>query len=624
MKMKKQVLLAGLVLSGAGVAGMAATTNEVVREKVVVTATRVEMTQSSVGSTVTVVDREQLAERQCVSVVQALREVPGLDVVQNGGSAGTASIFIRGAKSEQTLVLVDGVPLNDPAGLGRGADVSQVPVENIERIEVLRGPQSTLYGADAIGGVINIITKKGSGPASGEVSAEAGSFNTFNEKAEIRGGNDRYNYSAGASRQDSQGISSASERDGNTEKDGYGRTEASARLGWTPVEEFEANGLVRWNHARYDYDGSVNGVMMDTDDRGEADTLLLYGEGKAKLMDGLWRPRLGGSWVSQSRDDTSSMGNSTFDSLLQKLEWQNDLYLGKANLVTAGFEYQQESAESTYEAVGYVDRFDRKTARHQSAYAQDIVTTGPLTTTVGGRLDSYDTFGTETTWRMAPVYDIVATGTRVRGSYGTGFKAPSLFQLYSIYGSKDLNPETSQGWDAGVEQDVMEGKLTVGATYFENQFKDMIDYDFVTSTYGNVSKAEARGVETFVVAKPVKDLSVRASYTYTDTQDKTSGTELIRRPRNKAALDTTYAFTQKFRGTVGLVYVGERQDADFSTFQNITLDGYTLVNFYASYDVYKNVTLFGRLENLTDEKYEEVLGYGTPGRAGYGGVKVTF
>jgi len=622
--MKKQVLLAGLVLTGAGVAGMAATTNEVVREKVVVTATRVEMPQSSVGSSVTVVDREQLTERQCASVVQALREVPGLDVVQNGGAGGTASTFIRGAKSEQTLVLVDGVPLNDPAGLGRGADLSQVPVENIERIEVLRGPQSTLYGADAIGGVINIITRKGSGPANGEVSAEAGSFNTFNEKAEVRGGNDRYNFSAGASRQDSQGISSASERNGNTEKDGYGRTEASARLGWTPVEEFEANGLVRWNHARYDYDGSVNGVMMDTDDRGESDALLLYGEGKAKLFDGLWRPRLGGSWGSQSRDDTSSMGNSTFDSLLQKLEWQNDLYLGKANLVTAGFEYQQESAESTYEAVGYVDRFDRKTARHQSAYAQDIVTTGPLTTTVGGRVDSYDTFGTETTWRVAPVYDIVATGTRVRGSYGTGFKAPSLFQLYSIYGSKDLNPETSQGWDAGVEQDLMEGKLTVGATYFENQFNDMIDYDFVTSTYGNVSKAEARGVETFVVAKPVKDLSVRASYTYTDTQDKTSGTELIRRPRNKAALDTTYAFTPKFRGTVGLVYVGERQDEDFSTFQNVTLDGYTLVNLYASYDVYKNVTLFGRLENLADEKYEEVIGYGTPDRAGYGGVKVTF
>lgn len=623
MKMKKQMVVAGLVLVAGGMAG-AATTNEVVKEKVVVTATRVEMPMASVGSSITVVDREQLTERQCSSMVQALRAVPGLDVVQSGGGAGTVSTFIRGAKSEQTLVLVDGVPLNDAAGLGRGADLSQVPVENVERIEVLRGPQSTLYGADAIGGVINIITKKGSGPASGEASAEAGSFNTFNEKAEVHGGNARYNYSAGASRQDSQGISSANEKNGNTEKDGYGRTEASTRLGWTPVEEFEASGLARWNHARYDYDGYANGVLADTDDRGESDTLLLYGEAKAKLVDGLWRPRLGGSWVDQSRDDTSSLGNSTFDSLLQKLELQNDLYLGKANLVTLGLEAQQESAESTYEAMGYVDRFERQTARHQSLYAQDVLTTGPLTTTVGGRLDDYDTFGTEDTWRAAPVYDITETGTRLRGSYGTGFKAPSLFQLYSVYGSEDLNPEKSQGWDAGAEQDLMDGKLTVGATYFENQFDDMIDYNFVTSKYGNVSKAEAKGVETFVTAKPVKDLSVRASYTYTDTEDKTTGQELLRRPRNKASLDTTYAFTQKFRGTLGLVYVGERQDEDFSSYQSVTLDAYTLVNLYASYDVYKNVTIFGRLENLFDEQYEEVVGYGTPGRAGYGGVKVTF
>ncbi len=624
MKIKKQHVVAGWMMMAAGVAG-AATTNEVVQDNIVVTATRVEMPVSSVGSSVTVIDRERLRDRQCASVVQALRDVPGLDVVQSGGAGGTASVFMRGAKSEQTLVLVDGVPLNNASDVGRGADLSQVPVENVERIEVLRGPQSTLYGADAMGGVINIITKKGSGPASGEVSAEAGSFNTFNEKAEVRGGNSRYNYSAGASRQDSQGISSANERNGNTEKDGYGRTEASARLGWTPVEEFEATGLVRWNQARYDYDGyNMSGILADTDDRGEANTLLLYGEGKATLFDGFWRPRLGGSWVSQRREDTSSLGHSLFDSLLQKLELQNDLYFGKANLVTAGFEVQQESAESTYEAMGYVDRFDRKTARHQSAYAQDVLTTGPLTTTLGGRVDHYDVFGTETTWRVAPVYDLAATGTRLRGSYGTGFKAPSLFQLYSIYGSPDLNPETSQGWDAGVEQDLMAGALTVGVTYFENQFDDMIDYNFVTASYGNVSQAGSRGVETFVAAKPVKDLSMRVSYTYTDAEDKMTGAELLRRPRNKAALDATYAFTSKFRGTAGLVYVGERQDEDFSIYQNITLDSYTLLNLYASYDVYKNVTLFGRVENLFDEQYEEVLGYGTPGRAGYGGIKVTF
>ena len=627
---KRNVVLAGMMMAGAVASAAASTnstasaTNTVAQENVVVTATRVEMPITSVGSSMTVVDKTQLAERQCASVVQALRTVPGLDVVQAGGAAGQASVFMRGAKSEQTLVLVDGVPMNNPVDAGRGADISQMPIETIERIEVLRGAQSTLYGADAIGGVVNIITKKGEGPAQGEVSAEAGSFNTFNEKAEARGGTSQYHYSAGVSRQDSEGISSASARNGNVEKDGYDRSEASARLGWTPVEEVEANALVRWNQAHYNYDGFVNGAMADTDDQADTDSLLLYGEGKAKLFNGLWRPRVAGSWVSQTRDDTSSLSDSSFDSLLQKMEWQNDLYLGKANILTAGLEYQQESAESTYEAMGYVDRFDRKTARHESAYAQDIVMAGPLTTTVGGRLDSYDTFGDETTWRVAPSYEVVATGTRLKGSYGTGFKAPSLFQLYSAYGDEQLQPEKSEGWDAGFEQELNGDALVLGVTYFENQFKDMIDYDYITSKYGNISKAESRGVETSLTAKPVKALSVRAAYTYTDTQDKTTDAQLLRRPRNKVSLDASYAFTSKIRGGAGIVYVGERQDEDFATYSATTLPSYTLVNLYASYDVYKDVALFGRIENLFDEHYEEVIGYGTPGRAGYGGVKVTF
>jgi vitamin B12 transporter len=622
-EMKKTVWM-GLVVAGGLSWSEAALTNEVPQQNVVVTATRVEQSLATVGSSVTVVDQAQLSERQCRTAYDALREVPGLDVVQLGGAGGTMSTFIRGAASEQTLVLVDGVPVNDPAGLGRGADLSQMPVQNVERIEVLRGPQSTLYGADAIGGVINVITKKGAGPVGGEVSAEAGSFNTFNETAAVRGGTSNYNYSVGVSRQDSDGISSAAEKNGNPEKDGYRRTDLSSKLGWTPVDEFEANVLVRWNKADYDYDDFMNGRPVDGDNQGVSDLVSLYGEGKGKLIDGQWRPRVGGSWVSQSREDTSSVGNSSFESLLQKLEWQNDMYLGNANIVTAGIEAQQESAESTYESFGYVDQFNRKTAKHRSAYVQDILSTGPLTTTVGGRVDSYDSFGTENTWRVAPSYDIAATGTRFKGSYGTGFKAPSLFQLYSSYGSPELNPETSQGWDAGVEQKIAGDLLVVGATYFENQFDDLIDYDFVTMKYGNINQAETRGVETFVTAQPVKELSVRAAYTYTDTENKITGDPLLRRPRNKVSLDTTYAFTAKLKGTVGVIYVGERTDEDFVTYMPATLDGYMLVNLYASYDVRKNVTLFGRLENLFDEDYEQAIGYGTPGRAGYGGVKVTF
>ena len=623
MHVNRGVLVTGLALIS-GVVMAESNTNAVVQKTIVVTATRVALPAESVGSSVTVVDRAQLAEKQNTTVVEALSEVPGVDVVRNGGLGSRSAVFLRGAQSDQVLVLVDGVEVNDPSGTGRGADLSQIPVENIERIEVLRGPQSTLYGADAMGGVVNIVTRKGTGPLSGEVSAEGGSFNTFNETAAVRGGNRNFNYSVGATRQDSAGISSASEKNGNEEKDGYGREELSSRLGWTPVEEFEANAVVRWNRSAYDYDAFENGRPVDSDDHAVADQLLLYGEGRLRLLDGLWQQRLGVSWVDHDRDDASSLSDSSFDSLLKKVEWQHDIHFSEANIATAGLEYEEESAESVYEALGYVDRFDRQTARNKALYVQDYAAMGDLSGTLGMRADDNDAFGSETTWRVAPVYAIKATDTRVKGSYGTGFKAPSLFQLYSIYGNTGLHPETSQGWDAGVEQDVGGKQVTVGVTYFDNQFDDLIDYDFATSTYGNIAKAETKGVESFVTARPVADLLIRAAYTYMDAFDRTTGEFLQERARNKGSLDVTYAFTRKLRGTVSTIFVGERQDVDYAAQQRTTLDAYTLMNFYVSYDVRKNVTVFGRIENAFDTDYEQVLGYGTPGRAGYGGVKLTF
>lgn len=622
MTTKYGLMAAGWIVAG-GLATAGTVTNAVPKQTVVVTATRMATPMTEVGSSVTVVESAQLASKQEQTLAEALRTVPGVDVVRNGGAGSRAEVRLRGTQSEQVLVLVDGVEVNDPSGFGRGADLSQLPVENIERIEVLRGPQSTLYGADAIGGVINVITKKGAGPLAGEVSAEGGSFGTFNESAAMRGSNSRFNYSAGASRQDSEGISSASEKNGNPEKDGFGRTEVSSRLGWTPTSEFEANAIVRWNRSNYDYDSFLNGAPADSADHAEAERLLLNGEGKLRLFDGQWEQRLAGSWVNHDRNDFSTMGDSSFDSLLKKAEWQNDVHVGEANTVTAGLEVEEESAESVYEGLEGVDRFERQTARNKAVYVQDRAKAGALSATAGVRVDDPDTFASETTWRVAPVYELTAVGTRVKGSYGTGFKAPSLFQLYSLYGSPELDPEKSRGWDAGVEQDLGE-RVTLGVTYFMNELEDMIDYDSATSTYGNVAEAETKGVESFVTARATDDLTVRASYTYMDTLDKTTGAELRQRPRNKGSVEATYAFTAKFRSTVGVQRVGEREDLNFATYQAETLAAYTLVNLYASYDVRRNVTLFGRVENMMDEEYEQVLGYGTPGRAGYGGVKVTF
>ena len=623
--MKKQYVgvVAGVFLAGGWAMGQTNATGSAA-SPIVVTATRVETPAGTVGSSLTVVDGGQLRARQAVSILDALRGVPGLDLTQSGGRGAIASGYIRGAQSEQMLVLVDGVELNDPVKPGRGVDLAGIPVDNLERIEVLRGPQSTLYGADAIGGVVNIITRKGKGPVSGDAKIEGGSFDTWNESLEVRGGDERGHFAVGASRQDSKGISSASEKNGNTEKDGYDGTEVSGRFGWTPAGAFDADAIVRWTRFNSDYDGFADGVPVDSDDRAESERLLVGGNGRVNLLDGRWKQRLGAAVVDHQRDDYSSMGASSFDSQLRKADWQSDLRLGEHNLLTAGLEYEEEAAESVYEAAGYIDRFDRHIARNKAAYVQDHVTAGPVSAVAGARVDDHSAFGSETTWRVAPVYSVAGTGTRIKASCGTGFKAPSLFQLYSAYGSPDLDPETSLGWDAGVEQDLMDGRITVGATFFRNEFDDMIDYDFALSRYGNVGKAEAQGVEAFVAAKPTDDLTVRASYTYTDTENKDTGKSLERRPRNKASLDASYAFTARARGTASLVYVGDRADIDYAAYETITLDSYWLAGLRAEYDVRRNVTVFGRVENLLDEEYEEVFGYGTPGRAAYGGVKMTF
>ena len=623
--MRKQYvgMVAGIFLAAGWAAGQTNTAGSA-SAPIVVTATRVEVPAAVVGSSVTVVDAEQLQARQSVSILDALRGVPGVDLTQSGGRGSIGAGYIRGSQSEQVLVLVDGVELNDPVKPGRGVDLSTIPVENIERIEVLRGPQSTLYGADAIGGVVNIITRKGQGPVSGGAKVEGGSFHTWNESLEVRGGDRRGHFAVGASRQDSEGISSASEKSGNTEKDGYDSTELSGRFGWTPSTEFDADGLVRWTRSNSDYDGFLDGRPVDSDDHAESDRLLVGGNGRMNLLDGRWKQRLGGAIVDHQRDDFSSLGASSFDSQLRKVDWQNDLRIGEVNLLTAGLEYEEEAAESVYEAAGYIDRFDRHIARNKAAYVQDHFTAGPVSAVAGVRVDDHSAFGSEATWRVAPVYAVPGTGTRIKGSCGTGFKAPSLFQLYSAYGSPDLDPEASLGWDAGVEQDLMEGRITAGATFFRNKFKDMIDYDFALSRYANVGEAEAQGMEVFVAARPVDDLTLRASYTYTETENKETGTVLERRPRNKASLDATYAFTAKARGTASLLYTGDRKDIDYAAYETLTLDSYVLAGLRAEYDVRENLTVFGRVENLFDEEYEEVFGYGTPGRAAYGGVKMTF
>ncbi|MFQ5956611.1 MAG: TonB-dependent receptor plug domain-containing protein [Candidatus Brocadiales bacterium] len=613
--------------------------------EVVVTASRIETPSSEVASSITVITGEEIKNKQKTTVLEALKGVPGLDVVQNGGPGKNASVFIRGAKSEHTLVLIDGVEMNDPISPGRSFDFANLTVDNIERIEVLRGPQSTLYGSDAIGGVINIITKKGEGKPSFFMNNESGSFDTFKERVGVSGGNKLVNYSLDVSRLDTHGISAANKELENNEKDGYENTSVSGRFGLTPTENFGVDFILRYSDARTQIDdgGSMGGD--DPDNRQNTEQLFFRTEAGLFLLDGLWEQKLGFNLTHIERDNhdpadpaSTSSFQGSFDGQILRFDWQHNIYLHETNTVTLGFETEEDKGESETRSVSAfgtsISKLPTKTARTNTFYFQDVIRLwDSFFTTLGVRVDDHDRFGTEATYRVTSAYLFQPTGTKFKATVGTGFKAPTIFQLFSRFGDRNLNPENSTGWDVGIEQYFWEERVTLGGTFFDNDFDDLIAFDSGTLKFKNIAKAESMGVEFFADIQPIDNLSIRANYTYTNTKDLSTGTtdsrkELLRRAKNKIGLDLNYHFLEKANINLDVDIVGRRDDKFFDpvTFasKRVRLDNYTVVNLAWSYDVNENFKIFNRVENLFDEEYEEIKGFGTAGIAAYGGLEVSF
>ncbi len=587
-------------------------------DEMVVTANRLETPLIEVASSLTLITDDEIESTQQTSVLELLRDVPALDVVQRGGAGRLTEIHIRGAEWRHTLVLVDGIEVNDPVHMGRAFNFAHLNTDNVERIEVIRGPQSVLYGSDAIGGVINIITKKGQQETEAFTSFEGGSFDTFRESAGASGGGETTSFSFVASRVDSEGISAASEEYGNSEKDGYASTSLAGRLAFTPTDEFAADLIVRYTDAAADIDDG-GGPGGDDPNRSLLSRQLVVGA-KARLsaLDGRWDQRLGLSFTAHDREDnddpdpvdTTELRRDSFEGRLAKLDWQSDFRLGESNTLTIGTEFENEKAET--------DDLD-KSAHLAGVYVQDrIALAEALFATLGARVDDHEIFGSEATWRLTAAYLIGEARTKIRGTVGTGFKAPSLYQLYHpTYGDASLQPDESTGWDIGVEQRFLERKASLGATYFRNDFVNMVDYDFDTSSYKNIGRAESEGVELHARLLPSRALILGANYTYTEAVDQTTGEALRRRPRNKAGFDIGYRFVGKGSVRLDVSYVGEREDRG-------TLDAYTRVDLAVSCDLNERTRVFCRVENLFDKGYEEAAGYGAPGVAAYVGVKARF
>jgi len=611
--------------------------------EIVVTASRIATPTKEIATSVTVITKQELERTQKTTVIEALQEVLGLSILQSGPIGSSASVMLRGANSEHTLVMIDGVEVNDPITPSRTYDFSHIKVEGIERIEILRGPQSTLYGSDAMAGVINIITRKGEGKPRFHLSSLGGSYGTFSGTAGLTGSMERLHYSFWASSLTSQGFSAANAAlEGNTEADGYKNLTLSARANYEISDNIDLNFLAHFIDTRSDIDNYGSAFGDDPNNIQTYDSLHLQGYIRGLFLKNRWEQKLTLSHVASNRETDNptdeqhplESDRSHYISRLYKLDWQNNLFLHKSNTLTFGVEYQQEQGESSYHSESILGPsasfFPMKKAHNTGVYIQDQMRlAGVFFMTAGIRLDSHSQSGLSTTFRIGPAFFIQQTNTKLKATVGTGFKSPSLYQLYAPgnvwgpIGNENLKPEETTSWDLGIEQDLWDGKVRLGGTYFSSGFENLIDYDY-TQGYINITKASSKGVEFLLEFLPADNLTFSASYSHTVAKDKNTGETLLRRPEDKFTAKVNVRFLAKGRFVLSLIHLGTRDDQEWIDWISTTVQmaPFPLLNAAISWDILPNIQLYLRMDNILDQQYELIKGYGTPGFSVYGGFKI--
>ncbi len=624
-----------------------------------------EMPLSEVGSAVTVITAEDIADREATTVAEVLRDVPGLDVVASGGPGQLTTVFIRGAASERTLVMLDGVVLNNPLSPGRGADISKLNVDNVERIEIVRGPQSVVFGSGAMGGIINIITRQGSPSWAGSLRLEGGSHASAFSQAEASGTAAGVGLAVGASLENTQGFSAARRTPEGAaalplpamDDDGYRNLTLDLNLDAKPAENLSLKLTNRYLGGDNELD-NYGGSFGD-----DPNHLMRFSQGVSSLRaqgvfwSGLWKPELFFgvnlmNWSTRNDPDADhprAAETSDYHARNFEAAWRNPFQVSDENLFSCGVDYRRESGDFHYAsqyavwdessgdfltAAQNLD-FPERAADLVGVFAEDLFRFENITAGAGLRYDTHDRFGGFLTYRITPTYHLAATRSRIKGTYGTAFNAPSLYQLYSVYGNPSLRPETSFGWDVGWEQEVLDERLTLSATYFQTDYREQIAFvtDPVTyaARYVNGGQAQSKGWETALDVSVFAPLHVRATYTRLTANElvpaSASGPEpLLRRADYKATLSADLR-AAGVRLHVEAIRVGPRWDATFDPVSylpvRVRLAPYTLVNLAAAYAVAPAAEIYVRIHNLLDADYADVLGYTAERLAAFGGVQVT-
>jgi vitamin B12 transporter len=620
-------------------------------QKIVVTATRTEQPLDQTGSSLSVISAADIEQRQTLFVTDILAQTPGLTVSRNGGPGQDTNLYIRGAEPGESLVLIDGIRINDPSSPDGEPILGDLLNNAIERIEVLRGPQSTLYGSDAIGGVINILTQRGGAtPLSLRVQAQGGSFDTQQFDAAANGSDGPMEYGAAANYYGTRGVSAADARNGNTEPDGYVNFDATANVRLHANENLSLDLRGFYIRSRTEIDGypPPNYSFQDDAEFGENYLQAGYAALNLALFEGSFTQR-----VAVIASDSDRRFYGAFDPVTYaftpaenfyasggatRVEYQGTIELGAASELTFGAERQLSTLSTdTLPDYGTGPTTGRDTVT--GYYGEWQSTIARQLTLIGGvRYDDDDEFGGHTTLKVAAAWQLFDGNTILRANYGGGFKAPTLYQLFSEYSNptQALRAETAYGWEVGADQLLFDKHLRATFTYFDRHEQNAIDFfdcyddlvpvgacvlrETVGGYYYNVDRSRSSGYETELVARPSQVLSAWVNYTNMRATDELTGLELARRPHVSGNLGLTW--TPQSRTSLGasLSYVGARFDDDGDT---TPLHSATTVNLYASYALGAHLQLFGRIENLFDNVAEPTFGYGAVTRGCFAGLRAT-
>ncbi len=580
-------------------------------EPVVVTATKVETPQGELGTSVTVITEDDVRTYNYTGVEDALRSVPGVDVARSGSLGKTTTIRIRGAGPEQVVVLVDGMRVSSPTqGL---TELSELTLDGIDRVEIVRGPQSTLYGADAIGGVVNIITKKGQGPAHGSVWVEGGSYGTVREQANVQGSYGGFNYNVSGSRYDTKG---------HFDNDTSDLTSVNGRVGYDFPWKGELSLTGRYLKLNTDLPiGSVvPSTVFDPNSRSQSETYL-YGLTYRQPIFDWWELRLRwGQWWNNAGFQNPPPPETTttisqIDTKRQEAELVTSFRLATWNTLTAGFENRAEQGRNA--SRGTFPGGFRASLETRSGFVEDSVRLFDRLFLNGGlRYESNNVFGSELTPRVSAAFVVKETGTRVHGSWGKGFRAPSINDLFFPgFGNPDLQPEHSESYDVGVDQKLWHDRIRFGSTFFHNQFTNLIQFVFDPVTFlfmpVNVGRAVTKGVETYVEIEPLDWLLLWANHTYTSTEDLVTHEPLRRFAPNRWNTGVTVTPLERLSLFVQ-AHVVSKQFESSTAGRNpgyYRLDAGGTLRLLGRTGTMDRLELTLRIDNVTDRRYAETLGF---------------